>query len=448
MIRLRDFNLFRGGRALAANRRNVNQRHRFVIHALPVHMNKMVDKQGEEHDIVALEGTAYLLLSEPGERREAVLRVIESARRSLRLVFYIFADDGIGNAVRDALVAALSRGVAVSMIVDGFGSAATPDAFFQPLIDAGARMCRFHPRYGRRYLFRNHQKMIVADEARALVGGFNIADDYFAPPEEQGWCDLGLELKGAVAGELAGWFDALQNWTRLPGARMSLLARMVRRHSDSAGAARLLLTGPMRRLSPMTRALRADLGTVRQLDMVAAYFSPNYGMLRRLGRIARRGGAVRIIGAALSDNNATVAAWRHCLHRLLVRGVEAREYEATKLHMKLVVTDDVVWIGSANFDMRSLYLNLELMLRIEDETLARQARELIDRLAEQSRRITRELHERRATWWRRLRWTIAYFLVATLDPAVSASFFRLENDETMQRRGRLPRRREAQSESR
>jgi cardiolipin synthase len=49
-------------------------------------------------------------------------------------------------------------------------------------------------------------------------------------------------------------------------------------------------------------------------------------MLRRLGRIARRGGTARIIGAALSDNNATVAAWRHCLHRLLMRGVRVLEF--------------------------------------------------------------------------------------------------------------------------
>jgi cardiolipin synthase len=399
-------------------------------------MLQMVENRGEEQEAVAVEGDAYLLLVEPEERRQAVLRLIDGATRSLRLVYYIFADDRIGNEVRAALLAKLERGVSVSLIIDGFGSAATPDAFFQPLVDAGARLCRFHPRYGRRYLFRNHQKMVVADESRALIGGYNIADDYFAAPEAQGWCDLGLELSGPVAAELASWFDALQNWARTPRARMSLLARMIRRHSDSAGAARLLLTGPMRRLSPMTRALRADLGTVRRLDMVAAYFSPNYGMLRRLGRIARRGGTARIIGAALSDNNATVAAWRHCLHRLLVRGVEVREYEPTRLHMKLVVTDDVVWVGSANFDMRSLYLNLELMLRIEDSALATQARALVDRLATQSRHITLRLHETRATWWRRLRWTIAYFLVATLDPAVSAGLFRLENDETMQRRER------------
>jgi cardiolipin synthase len=278
--------------------------------------------------------------------------------------------------------------------------------------------------------------MVVADESRALIGGYNIADNYFADPEAEGWSDLGLELNGPVAAKLASWFDALQNWARTPRARMSLLARMIRRHSDSTGAVRLLLTGPMRRLSPMTRALRAELGTVVRLDMVEAYFSPNYGMLRRLGRIARRGGKARIIGAARSDNNATVAAWRHCLHRLVTRGVEVREYEPTKLHMKLIVTDDSVWIGSSNFDMRSLYLNLELLLRIEDTALVEQARALVDRLAEQSRHITRQLHEARSTWWRRLRWTIAYFLVATLDPAVSARLFRLENDETMQRRRR------------
>jgi cardiolipin synthase len=94
--------------------------------------------------------------------------------------------------------------------------------------------------------------------------------------------------------------------------------------------------------------------------------------------------------------------------------------------MKLIVTDDTVWIGSANFDMRSLYLNVELMLRIEDRALADQARVVIDRLAEHSRAITRDIHEARSTWWRRLRWTVAYFLVATLDPTVSAGLFRLD----------------------
>ena len=48
------------------------------------------------------------------------------------------------------------------------------------------------------------------------------------------------------------------------------------------------------------------------------------------------------------------------------RGVEIFEYQPTKLHSKLVVLDDVVHIGSSNFDIRSLYLNLEMMLRVDD----------------------------------------------------------------------------------
>ena len=51
----------------------------------------------------------------------------------------------------------------VSLLVDGFGAADATEAFFQPLVDAEARFCRFVPRWGRRYLLRNHQKLALAD---------------------------------------------------------------------------------------------------------------------------------------------------------------------------------------------------------------------------------------------------------------------------------------------
>ena len=63
---------------------------------------------------------------------------------------------------------------------------------------------------------------------------------------------------------------------------------------------------------------------------------------------------------------------------LLKRGVEIYEYQATKLHTKLIVIDDVVHIGSANFDMRSLYLNLEMMLRVDDPAFAAMMRRFVD----------------------------------------------------------------------
>ena len=68
-------------------------------------------------------------------------------------------------------------------------------------------------------------------------------------------------------------------------------------------------------------------------------------------------GRARIITAAKSDNNATIAAARNSYSRLLRRHVEMYEYQPAKLHTKLAIVDDVVHIGSSNFDYRSLYSN-------------------------------------------------------------------------------------------
>ena len=66
------------------------------------------------------------------------------------------------------------------------------EGFFQPLVEAEARFCRFVPRWGRRYLLRNHQKLALADGRKAIVGGFNISNDYFGTIEAGAWRDLGL----------------------------------------------------------------------------------------------------------------------------------------------------------------------------------------------------------------------------------------------------------------
>src|SRR3546814_9394809 len=87
--------------------------------------------------------------------------------------------------------------------------------------------------------------------------------------------------------------------------------------------------------------------------MSMAYFSPNPGFLRRLAHVAERGRAT-ILTASKSDNNVTIDAARHCYHRLLRSGVEIHEYGRQRLHAKLIVIDDITYIGSANFDMRSL----------------------------------------------------------------------------------------------
>jgi cardiolipin synthase len=156
----------------------------------------------------------------------------------------------------------------------------------------------------------------------------------------------------------------------------------------------------------------------RQLDLVAAYFAPSVGMLRRIAGIARRGTA-RVLTASKSDNTATIAAARNTYAWLLKRDVQIYEYQPTKLHTKLFVVDDAVHIGSANFDMRSLFLNLEMMLRIEDPAFAAAMREFVRNELASSKRITWEEHRAHRGFFNRIRWAAAYFLVAIADYRIS-----------------------------
>ena len=130
-------------------------------------------------------------------RRKALFDLVAGARKSLDVCFYIFAEDTVSTQFRDALVAAARRGVRVTLIVDRFGADAT-DAFLQPLVEAGGEFLCFSAKWTRRYLIRNHQKMVIADGRKAMFGGFNIADDYFAPPAENGWNDLGIVIEGSA----------------------------------------------------------------------------------------------------------------------------------------------------------------------------------------------------------------------------------------------------------
>jgi len=360
-----------------------------------------------------VEGNHLTLLPDGPGRLDALIRLIEDAQESLRFLYSMFLDDVAGTRVRDALIAAAERGVKVSLLVDGFGSTANQD-FFRPLVESPASFCIFIPKWGRRYLLRNHQKLALADDRRVIIGGFNISDDYFGTIESGAWRDIGLLVEGNGVRCLTRYFDDLFRWARKSNGRIRELRRMLQQHSVTGGRLDWLFGGPTRRLSPWARAVRRDMRTARRLDVVAAYFAPSLGMLRRMARVARNG-RTRLVTAAKSDNNATIGAARNTYWWLLKRRVTIYEYQPTKLHTKLFVVDDVVHIGSANFDMRSLFLNLEMMLRVEDAGFAAAMRRFVDGEIAQSREITLEAHRRERRLFTRVKWALAYFLVAIAD---------------------------------
>jgi cardiolipin synthase A/B len=359
-----------------------------------------------------------LELIETGEERfKLLLELIAGAESSIKMLMYMFNPDRDGDAVRNALTDAARRGVDVRLLIDGFGSAATPD-FFTDLAAAGGQYCVFNPSYGRRYLLRNHQKLIVVDEKTVLIGGANIDATYLDDRTAKHWRDLWLRLDGPEAVLPAKYFDSLFRWSKRPGSKLRSLKRMVAEYNEWRGPLQWKFSGPLSMRNSWWRSIGRDIKKAHKLDMVFAYFAPPGAMIRRIGRVGRRGRA-RIINAAKSDNNATVAAARHSYSRLLRRHVELYEYKPSKLHTKLAIVDDVVHIGSSNFDYRSFYINLEIMLRISDARFADAMRGYFERELADCKWITPEVHRRRSNPWRRLKWALSHFLVNIMDYSVT-----------------------------
>ncbi len=352
------------------------------------------------------------------QRLERILALLNGAIRSIDIVMYIFEHDGAGTRVLDAMTAAAQRGVQVRAVIDSFGSSDTSDDIFAPLRAAGGSVTFFSRRWRSSYLVRNHQKLLLIDEAVAVTGGFNIAAPYLGTQPGQCWFDLGIVVRGPSVVRMVAWFAEIHDYTVNNDGKLLMLRRLIREWPVDSGPVTWLVGGPTQRLSPWARAVRTDLTGARQLDMVMAYFSPGQGMLRRLGRVARDGRA-RFIMAAKSDNAATIGASRLLYGYLLRKRALIWEYQPCKLHMKLIVIDDVVYVGTANFDMRSLFVNVEVMLRVADAGFAAQMRAFIAAQQNDCDDITIAVHKARAGWLTRLRWTLAWFVVGVADYTVS-----------------------------
>ena len=353
------------------------------------------------------------------EAFSAMIADMDAAQKSVRLEMYIFADCLLGASFLGALVRAAKRGVSVQLLVDAFGSFYLPDNYWAPLREAGGSMRWFNPMTYDRFGFRDHRKLLVVDEQTACIGGFNIASEYQGDGVNKGWCDLGLRVVGPLAVELARSFDELFQradmahppFTRL---RKPLLARRVATRQGI-----LLHGGPGRGFNSFKRFLRRDLARAHSVTIMTAYFLPTFRIRRDLMRLARAGVPVRLLLAGKTD----VPMSQHACHRLysmmLRAGIEIYEYQPQVLHAKLIIIDDVVYIGSSNLDIRSLNINYELMVRVRKKTLAQEALQLAEASLSRCNRIDPATWRQSRSFWMKLweRWD--YFLLARVDAYIA-----------------------------
>jgi cardiolipin synthase len=137
---------------------------------------------------------------------------------------------------------------------------------------------------------------------------------------------------------------------------------------------------------------------------------------------------VQLILPGKSDVLVSQLAGQSLYRRFLKAGVQIHEYQPQVLHAKLIIADDVVYVGSANLDPRSLDINYELMIRFEHQDMAAQARAIFAGSLTHCRPITREEWRKSRTVWRRLKQRWAYWLLVSIDPYLARRQWRLLPD--------------------
>jgi cardiolipin synthase A/B len=168
--------------------------------------------------------------------------------------------------------------------IDGFGSAATPQ-FFAGLEEAGGPLLRLQSgSYGRKYLLRNHQKLIIVPTSGSRSSAARTSKTaYMADSGPLHWRDAWLTVEGPEAAVAGRYFDALFRWSTRKNASLRSLRRIVARHSEPKRAA----VEVQRAVEPAQQLVakhRRDIGGASRLDMIFAYFAPPAAMVRRLGK--------------------------------------------------------------------------------------------------------------------------------------------------------------------
>ena len=304
-----------------------------------------------------------------------VVELIEEARSSIHITTYILGRDEGSRALVEHLTRRSAQGVAVRLLIDDVGSWRIGRRFLAPLIAAGARVAFFMPvlqLFRGRANLRNHRKLVVVDGRIALTGGMNLAWPYIGPSGSAGmWRDMSVLVEGPAVTELEAIFAS--DWRFAAGADPGGSAEPAPAPvlgGKQSSVVQVVASGPDVAGDPLYESLLALIFAAQdRIWIVTPYYVPDEMLGRALGLAARRGVDVRLIVPARSNHLSADLARASYLRDLHNAGGLVLLYTPVMLHAKAVVFDDrLAVIGSANMDMRSLFLNYEVALFVSSPT--------------------------------------------------------------------------------
>ena len=321
-----------------------------------------------------------------------MLEAIDQARQTVGLSTYIFDNDAAGALFADALERAHRRGVSVRVLIDGVGQRYSrppmPRVLRRRGIPTQAFLVALLPVKSQYLNLRNHRKILVVDGRIGFTGGLNIREGcLLASRPRHPIRDLHLRVEGPVVRFLVEAFAL--DWTFTTGERLGGDLWYPVLEPVGATLARGVPDGPDEDFDIIRRMILGALTTARwRVRIVSPYFLPDQALITALNVTALRGVEVQVLMP--ERNNLKLVQWaaQAQADQLLEAGCRIWRSPPPFDHTKLMLVDDAwCFLGSANWDPRSLRLNFEYNLECYDRYLARRFHALLDARIAASREL-------------------------------------------------------------
>jgi putative cardiolipin synthase len=377
----------------------------------------------------------------------ARLRLIEGAQRTIDVQYFLMKDDDAGEVFAGSLLRAADRGVRVRFLLDDVFTSVDDDILallnqhpnielrlFNPVSRRGVYFLNYAGDFSRANR-RMHSKSITGDNAFTIIGGRNIAEEYFQLKEDTEFLDYDILALGPVAGEVSEQFDdfwnstlaipmeALNNsWTEadLAAERAEIDEELATGHHsiyskainseymlsllDGTGKtykapAALLNDGAAKLENPIDisqMTLISELADLiarsdRSVFVITPYFIPTDSGIEFWQKVINKGMSVTIVTNSLASTNHVPVHSGYSRYRKKMLEMGASIYEARAnavgdqkdvsagnpqsltLHTKLMLIDErYLFVGSLNLDPRSIEINAEMGLLIDSPEMAKQ----------------------------------------------------------------------------
>ncbi len=346
-------------------------------------------------------------------------QLIDKAKHSLHLQFYIFLEDETGIMVMEALKAASCRGVQVFLHLDGYASQRLPKRCIRAMREAGVNVKMFEPLFRSKHFYfgrRLHHKVVVADGLYSLVGGINVCNRYNDMPGIPAWLDMALYCEGEASYTL---YNECRNlWGEKD--KFSTISRNEIDHfcnlipADERMQVRVRRNDWVKRKNEVWRTyLDMFIKAEKQITIMCSYFLPGRLFRKKISLAAKRGVKMMVILAGTSDIMFAKHAERYLYDWLLKNNIDIYEYQDTVLHAKMAVCDSSwVTVGSYNVNNISAYASLELNMDVNNPSFAMQAEEkLNDIINGHCKKITYENYTSSTHFFRRLWQRFCYWFI-------------------------------------